>query len=68
MFDAGGIRIGYMLGLASMLVTEQVVDVLMITSTSFSMVDGDVVWPSTNFPSCTLMCSYQSVGVKRHHC
>ena len=47
---------------------EQVVDVLMATSTSFGMVDGDVLWPSTDFPSCTLTCSYQSVSVKRHHC
>ena len=47
---------------------EQVADVLMATSTSFGMVDGDVLWPSTDFPSCTLTCSYQSVGVKRHHC
>ena len=23
-----------------------------------SMVDGDIIWPSANFPSCTLMCSY----------
>ena len=37
---------------------EQVVDVLMTTSTSFSMVDGNIIWPSSNFPSCTLMCSY----------
>ena len=37
---------------------EHLVDVLMTTSTSFSMVDGDVIWPSANFPSCTLMCSY----------
>ena len=46
---------------------EQVVDVLMATSTSFCVVDGDILWPSTDFPSCTLMCSYQSVSVKRHH-
>ena len=25
---------------------EQVVDVLMATSTSFGMVDGDILWPS----------------------
>ena len=43
---------------------EQMVDVLVATSTSFCMVDGDVLWPSTDFPSCTLTCSYQSVGVK----
>ena len=46
---------------------EQVVDVLMATSTSFGMVDSDVLWPSTDCPSCTLTCSYQSIGVKRHH-
>ena len=45
---------------------EQVVDVLVATSTSFCMVDGNVLWPSTDFPSCTLTCSYQSVGVKRY--
>ena len=45
---------------------EQVVDVLVATSASFCVVDGDILWPSTDFPSCTLMCSYQSVGVKRH--
>ena len=28
---------------------KQVVDVLVATSTSFGMVDGDVLWPSTNF-------------------
>ena len=28
---------------------EQVVDVLMATSTSFGMVDGNVLWPSTDF-------------------
>ena len=37
---------------------EQVVDVLMTTSTSFGVVDGNIIWPSTNFPSCTLTCSY----------
>ena len=37
---------------------EQMVDVLVTTSTSFRVVDGDIIWPSTNFPSCTLMCSY----------
>ena len=37
---------------------EQMVDVLMTTHTSFSMVDGDTIQPSTNFPSCTLTCSY----------
>ena len=37
---------------------EQVVDILMATSTSFGMVDGDVLWPSTDFPSCTFTCSY----------
>ena len=37
---------------------EQIIDVLMATSASFCMVDGDVLWPSTDFPSCTLMCSY----------
>ena len=45
---------------------EQVVDVLVATNTSFGVVDGDILWPSTDFPSCTLMCSYQSVSVKRH--
>ena len=45
---------------------KQMIDVLVATSTPFGMVDGDVVWPSTNFPSCTLACSYQSVSVKRH--
>ena len=39
---------------------KQVVDVLVATSTSFCMVDGNILWPSTNFPSCTLTCSYQS--------
>ena len=37
---------------------EQVVDVLVATSTSFCVVDGDILWPSTDFPSCTLTCSY----------
>ena len=37
---------------------KQVVDVLMATSASFCVVDGDILWPSTDFPSCTLMCSY----------
>ena len=37
---------------------EQVVDVLVATSASFCMVDGDILWPSTDFPSCTLTCSY----------
>ena len=37
---------------------EQMVDVLMATSTSFCVVDSNVLWPSTDFPSCTLMCSY----------
>ena len=37
---------------------EQMVDVLMATSASFCMVDGDILWPSTDFPSCTLTCSY----------
>ena len=45
---------------------EQVVDVLVATSTSFCVVDGNILWPSTDFPSCTLTCGYQSVGVKRH--
>ena len=44
--------------LAEALSPEQVVDVLMATSTSFGMVDGNVLWPSTDFPSCTLTCSY----------
>ena len=47
---------------------EQMVDVLVATSTSFCMVDGNILWPSTDFSSCTLTCSYQSVGVKRHCC
>ena len=43
---------------------KQVVDVLVAASTSFCMVDGNILWPSTDFPSFTLMCSYQSVSVK----
>ena len=46
---------------------KQMVDVLVATSASFCMVDGDVLWPSTDFSSCTLTWSYQSVSVKRHH-
>ena len=46
---------------------EQMVDVLVATSASFCVVDGDILWPSTDFSSCTLTCSYQSVSVKRHH-
>ena len=37
---------------------EQMVDVLVATSASFCVVDGDILWPSTDFPSCTLTCSY----------
>ena len=37
---------------------KQMVDVLVATSASFCVVDGDVLWPSTGFPSCTLACSY----------
>ena len=37
---------------------KQMVDVLVATSASFCMVDGDVLWSSTDFPSCTLTCSY----------
>ena len=37
---------------------KQMVDVLVATSTSFCVVDGNVLWPSTDFPSCTLTCSY----------
>ena len=44
--------------LAEALGPKQVVDVLVATSTSFCVVDGDVLWPSTDFPSCTLTCSY----------
>ena len=44
---------------------EQMVDVLVATSTSFCMVDGDVLWPSTDFPSCTLTCAAIKVSVSR---
>ena len=37
---------------------EQMVDVLVTTSASSCVVDGDVLWPSTDFLSCTLTCSY----------
>ena len=37
---------------------EQMVDVLVATSASFCVVDGNVLWPSIDFPSCTLVCSY----------
>ena len=37
---------------------KQMVDVLVTTSTSFCMVDGNVLWLSTDFPSCTLTCTY----------
>ena len=37
---------------------EHMVDVLVATSASFCVVDGNILWPSTDFPSCTLTCSY----------
>ena len=37
---------------------KQIVDVLVATSASFCVVDGNILWPSADFPSCTLMCSY----------
>ena len=37
---------------------KQMVDVLVATSASFCVVDGNILWPSADFPSCTLMCSY----------
>ena len=37
---------------------EQMIDVLVTASTPFGVVDGYVLRPSTDFPSCTLTCSY----------
>ena len=37
---------------------KQMIDVLVTTSTPLSVVDGNIIWPFTDFPSCTLTCSY----------
>ena len=53
-FDANMLQVD----LPEALGPEQVVDVLVATSASFCVVDGDILWPSTDFTSCTLTCSY----------